>query len=60
MLLEGIWPFYIRKVLILGRYCAVPPAGWAEDEDVASVCCMDLEGREARMGINCVMFMTRW
>lgn len=41
--LEGILPFYIRKVLILGRYCTVPPAGWAKDEDVASVCCMDSE-----------------
>lgn len=48
--LEGILPFYIRKVLILGRYCAVPPAGWAKDQDVASVCCMDSEGEGSADG----------
>nr|KIR85113.1 hypothetical protein I308_04363 [Cryptococcus tetragattii IND107] len=25
-LLEGILPFYLRKVMVLGRYCAVPPS----------------------------------
>ncbi|KAE8538375.1 hypothetical protein D1P53_004728 [Cryptococcus gattii VGV] len=43
-LLEGILPFYLRKVMVLGKDCAVPPAGWAEDDDVASVCTTDSEG----------------
>ncbi|OXG48073.1 hypothetical protein C355_04639 [Cryptococcus neoformans Th84] len=43
-LLEGILPFYMRKVLVLGRYCALPPAGWTEDEDAVSLCSTDSEG----------------
>ncbi|OXG83658.1 hypothetical protein C349_02790, partial [Cryptococcus neoformans var. grubii Br795] len=43
-LLEGILPFYVRKVLVLGRYCALPPTGWAADEDAVSLCSTDSEG----------------
>lgn len=43
-LLEETLPFYLRKVMVLGRYCGAPPAGWADDEEVASVCTTDSEG----------------
>ncbi|ADV24116.1 hypothetical protein I305_02403 [Cryptococcus gattii E566] len=42
-LLEGVLPFYIRRVCILGRYCASPPAGWEMDDDRGSVASLNLE-----------------
>lgn len=42
-LLEGVLPFYIRRVCILGRYCALPPAGWETEDDKGSVASLSLE-----------------
>lgn len=42
-LLKGVLPFYIRQVCILGRYCALPPAGWEMDNDRGSVASLNLE-----------------
>ncbi|OXG86297.1 hypothetical protein C346_03595 [Cryptococcus neoformans D17-1] len=42
-LLEGVLPFYIRRVCILGRYCDLPPAGWETEDDKGSVASLSLE-----------------
>lgn len=42
-LLEGVLPFYIRRVCILGRYCALPTAGWETEDDKGSVASLSLE-----------------
>lgn len=45
-ILEGVLPYYIRRVLILGRFCGMPPSNWRqeEDDDVVSVHYSDGEG----------------
>lgn len=42
-LLEGVLPFYIQWVCILGQYCTLPPAGWEMDDDRGSVTSLNLE-----------------
>lgn len=60
-LLEGILPFYMRKVQVLGRYCGLPPAGWAEDEDAVSLSAPRTpREREVCMEMVCVKCTTRW
>lgn len=35
--LEGIFPCCIRKVMIVGKFCAMPSVDWDVEEDAASI-----------------------
>lgn len=45
-ILEGVLPYYIWQVLVLGRFCGLPLPNWCqeEDDDVVSIHCSDSKG----------------